>query len=226
MVIELIDWIFYFTALSFILGSYFIFGLFFIRKYFKVNKGLEKKDQLPLVYGIGFFFFGLGRIFMTIFDLIVEFDISQGTFENILIWKFGSTLQLIGYSFFFILMEKRVMKGRDKYILVILYFAFFIIGLILPDIEAATPFFAISLILTTYIPLSYLYISYISDGEVRRKARVIFLGFLIIAIGLLMLAEQFLVVLSDLSGLKNIQWHVISNLLKSVGVCILFLGYK
>jgi len=220
------DLFFYFTALSILLSCYFIFSLYLIRKYLNINKDSEKKDYLPFTYAIAFIFFGVGRILMSIFDLIVEFQPSNRTLENIVIWEIGTIFQILGYGLFFILMEKRVMKGRDKYILVILYFVFYFIGILLINTQMDTLFFTIALLLTIYIPFAYLYIAIKADGVVRKKGITIFFGFLVLGIGLALLTETPLMIISSEFGLDYIQIHGISNLIKSVGVCLLFIGYK
>jgi len=216
----------YLIILLVLLGSYGAFSFYFIRKYFSSNKGMESKNYLPLIYGLSIVFFLLGRLFLAIFDMLTEFESTNYNAENVVFWKIGTMLQVIGYGFFFVQMEKRIMKGKDKYILVIAFFALTIIAMILPDFIMATNFTAIAFVISAYIPCAYLYISIKSEGIVRKKSTLVFLGFILSMLGALITAETIIEPLSQATGLLRIDFHSIAFPVSVLGLIFLFYGFK
>ena len=87
MILEGPYFIFYIITLVILLELYLFFGIYNLRKYFTLNKDKapsDKKDFLPLIYGIFFICIFIERIIIVAFDIIIEFDKSNWTFENIL----------------------------------------------------------------------------------------------------------------------------------------------
>ena len=136
MALELSHLVVFIISLIGLLCLYLIVSLYFLKKYQTINKERvsEQKDYFPLFYFVAFLFLSIGRLFLAIFDVITEFDSNNYTLENFVIWKIGTAFQLCAWGLFFIVIEKKAMKGRDKYILFILYATFCILGLILNDI--------------------------------------------------------------------------------------------
>lgn len=217
----------YIISLLFLLAMYFIFGTFALKKYLMQKKEEGSAEEFNLFYAFRFYFLGLGRFILAIFDVITDFNSKNYHPSNIWIWKIGSGLQFIGVGVYFYLMEKRVMRGRDKYLLLIIFFALPAFGLIfMQEVETATIFIALGLIVGIYVPLAYLYIAKISDGEVRKKALYIFLGFVIMVVGSSLPAEQVISVLTQITPLVRIQVHVIAFWTIICGGVFLFLGVK
>jgi len=207
-----------------LLCLYVIVSLYFLRKYLKINKERvsEQKDYFPMFYFVAFLFLSIGRLFLAIFDVITEFDSGNYNLENFVLWKIGTAFQLCAWGLFFVVIEKKAMKGRDKYLLFILYAFFCIIGVALNDIVLATNFIVIAFFFSIYIPFAYLYIVTVSDGAVRKKALYAFLGFLIVLIGALLTGETVI----DLFGIERILMHPISYIVKAFGSIFLYLGFK
>jgi len=175
-----------------------------------------------MFYFVAFLFLAIGRLFLAIFDVITEFDSSNYNLENFVLWKIGSAFQLCAWGLFFIVIEKKAMKGRDKYILFLLYALFCIIGLVLNDIVLATNIIVVAFFFSIYIPFAYLYIVTVSDGAVRKRALYAFLGFVIMLIGALLTGETVI----DLFGIERILMHPIAYLAKAFGCIFLFFGFK
>jgi hypothetical protein len=224
MALELSHLVIFIISLIALLCLYLIVSLYFLRKYQAINKERvsEQKDYFPMFYFVAFLFLSIGRLFLAIFDVITEFDSNNYTLENFVIWKIGTAFQLCAWGLFFIVIEKKAMKGRDKYILFILYAAFCIIGVALNDIVWATNLIVVAFLFSIYIPFAYLYIVIVSDGSVRKKALYAFLGFLIVLIGALLTGETVI----DLFGIERILMHPISYIVKAIGCIFLYLGFK
>ncbi len=226
MTIEASDYVFYVVALILLISAYLIITSYQLRKHFKINKGSEKKDYFTLVYAITFLFMGIGRLVLAIFDVVTEFNSINYNDSNFWIWKIGSSIQLFGVGLWVLLMEKRVLKGKDKYILTILYSAFIIIGMLMIDILLATTLVILGMLFAVYIPAAYIYIAIKSDGVVRQKAILMFCGFLLIILGSLLPSEQIIAPLAEMTGLLRIQVHDIAFFVIICGIVLLFLGSK
>lgn len=224
MALEVSHLVLLIISLIALLCLYVIVSLFFLRKYLNINRERvsEQKDYFPMFYFVAFLFLCIGRLFLAIFDIITEFDSSNYTLDNFVLWKIGTAFQLCAWGLFFIVIEKKAMKGRDKYILFILYATFCIIGLILNDIVWATNLIVLAFLFSIYIPFAYLYIVIVSDGSIRKKALYAFLGFLLALIGALITGETVI----DLFGIERILVHPIAFLVKAIGCILLFLGFK
>jgi len=207
-----------------LLSLYLIVSIYFLRKYLIINKERvsEQKDYFPTFYFVAFMFLSIGRLFLAIFDVITEFNSSNYTLDNFILWKIGSAFQVAAWGLFFIVIEKKAMKGRDKYILFILYTVFCIVGLALNDIVWATNLIVVAFFFSIYIPFAYLYIVTVSDGAIRKKALYAFLGFLTMLIGALLTGETVI----DIFGLERILIHPLAYLVKAIGCVFLYLGFK
>lgn len=211
----------YLVSLIVVLSLYLSTVIYIWIKYYisirKLEEG-EKKDILPLVYGFIFLLFFIGRIFSFLFDYTTELNPANYNPENMIFWKIGVSFQVFAFAIFFILIEIRVMKGRDKYILLILFFIFYLIGMITSNIT----FVVIAIVFSLYIPFAYLYIAKLSSGIVRRKAFFVFIGFLLFFISAILMASLII----TMTGLEPLLMHLISNLVKVVAIIFLFLGLK
>ena len=229
MVFSDASFIIYLITLITLLSMYLVMGLYFIRKYYQKKKVLGaggKKDNLPLIHGIAIILLGLGRLGLAIFDVTTEFNSANYAASNFWIWKIGSSLQMGALCIFFLLMEKRLMKGRDKYLLAILYIVFWVLGMSMIDIFMATNLVIVATIITTYIPFAYLYVAIISEGEVRKKAMYIFIGFVIFMVAALLTGEMVIDLIAQPLGITRIGVHVIAYVIKMICLLFMFMGFK
>ncbi|MHA1146776.1 MAG: hypothetical protein ACTSR8_00860 [Promethearchaeota archaeon] len=227
MALALTNWIFYLTALIFLLIMYVFFGVFSLRRYLNEKESDRETAYLQLFYGLAFIFNGIGRFVLAIFDIITEFDAANYNPITLTYWRIGSGLQILGVGMYFYLMEKRVMRGRDKYILLIIYFLLPAIGILfIPDIITVTFLIIFGMLFAVYIPIAYLYIAKISDGIIRKRALLIFLGLLVMILGSLLPSEIVIVPLTQNSSLERIHVHIIAFAVIIIGGIILFYGVK
>ena len=159
----------------------------------------------------------LGRIFISYFDIITEFDPENYNLANRVYWAIGISFQIFALACFFILIEIRVVKGRDKYILVILYFISYLYAIITINIL----FIMVCLIIVLYIPIAYAYVAIISDGIVRIRAIFVSLGIVLFLIANAIVAG-FLV---QALGVELLLMHTISNFIKIGAVILLYFGF-
>lgn len=221
--------ILYLLSIAFLLSFYGVFGAYFIVTFFLSNQGKELKQQnfLPLIYGLFFGFLMIGRIILFYFDyFLTHLDPINYNLSNLIIWKIGVSFQMFGYWCLFILMEKRVLKGKDKYLLVIISIVLYVIGMGFQDIILSTRFIMFSLYTTVYIPIAYLIIAKKSEGRVRIKAVGIFIGFLLIFLGMYLLSENYVAILVDSGLMTRYEIHIITNFMKCIGLGLFFFGFK
>ena len=123
------------------------------------------------------------------------------------------------------------MKGKDKYILTIVYAIIAGVILSLPTFELAEQFSTYSILIAVlFIPISYLYVAIISSGQIRRKSLWIFLGILLYGVGLILTAQFIIDGLAagfgiDLMDMRYIL-HMTAALFKAVGGLVLYIGFK
>lgn len=197
---------------------YVLFTVVSIKKYFNINKGIEKKDYFPLIYSLTFISLMLGRVFSTIFDIITDYNPVNYTAENYFWWRIGISFQILAFALFFIVLEMRVMKGRDKYIPFILYIAFYIWGLITEQIL----FIMLALIFAAWIPIAYLYVAIQSDGNVRKKALFVSLGIILFMAAAILMSSIIIQALS----METLQMHFITTIMKIIAINLLYQGFK
>ncbi|TFG21695.1 MAG: hypothetical protein EU533_05135 [Promethearchaeota archaeon] len=208
----------YIITAGIIFTFYIIFIILIIKKYIVINKGLEKKDYLPLIYGLVFISLLIGRIFSMIFDITTDYNPANYTEEDYFWWRIGISFQILAFALFFIVLEMRVMKGRDKYIPLILYFAFYLYGLITEQVI----YIMLALIFAAWIPIAYLYVAIQSDGNVRKRALLISFGIIIFMLAAILMSS---VVIRAL-GMETLQMHFTANIMKIIAINLLYFGYK
>ena len=209
----------YIISAATIFFFYIVYIIIILRKYIEINKGVEgKKDYLPLIYGLVFLSLFIGRIFSMIFDIITDYNPENYTPEAYVWWRFGISFQIIAFALFFIVLEIRVMKGRDKYIPFILYVIFYLYGLITQQIL----YIMLALIFAAWIPIAYMYVGFVSDGEVRKKAFLISSGIIIFMFAALLMSS----IIIQALGMETLQMHFITNIMKIIAINLLFAAYK
>ncbi len=224
-----LDSIFYLGSIFLLLGVYLASGLYMFLKYYSAQKSEVKssENRLFLLYGLFFTFLMIGRFCLFIFDFyLTHFDISNISDTEFLIWKIGLTFKIFGYSCLLILMEYRTLKQRDYYALAIFYFIFYILGMISNNIEDAGVYTFIATAFSIFIPIAYLYIAIKSQQKIRRKALLIFFGFMIFFIAMSLDVEPVLLTLMDVLNFTRIQVYVLINIVKTVAIVFFFFGFK
>lgn len=210
----------YIVTFLILIGLYFSFSIYFLIKYIKSNRGKTKKEKnnLTLACFSLSLFLGVGRVFLMLFDITTNFSSLSWGGEGFLLWAIGMTCSQISFGIFFIIIEKRVMRGRDRYLLVIIYFTIFVIGLILGSITIIT----ISYLFSIFIPLGYFWVTFKSDGAVRKKAFSVAVGITLIMFASLLVTGYII----NAIPIENIIIHTLSYIIKSVGAILFFLGLK
>ena len=123
-------------------------------------------------------------------------------------------------------MEKRLMKGRNKYILLIFYLVFWITGIIMIEIDIASNLVMIAIIITIYIPFAYLYVALLSEGDVRKKILYVFMVFVILMVASLLTGEMVIDSIAQPLGITRIDVHVAAYFIKMICLLFLFVGFK
>jgi len=209
-----------------LLSLYLVFGLYFLRVYYSLKPSSQdyKKDYLHLFQSLILLFFFAGRIFLATYDIMNQINKGVMSVESILIWKVGIILQMLGYGVFFYMMEKRVVKGKDKYLPFITYCAVIFIAILAPTIELTTSFILIATALSLFIPLAYLYVAIVSDGKVRRKALSICIGIILMYIATAIVSDPFINVFRP--TFHDLQIYSISYCIKIIVAILFYLGFR
>ncbi len=209
-----------------LLSLYLLVGIIFLKTYFKLKPtwGDGKKDYLHFLQGLFFILFFAGRLVLAIFDVINESSGENVTPETLLLWKAGILIFMMGYGVFFFVMEMRILKGKDKYIPFILYCIILLIGLIIPDIPITSNCIMAATALSLYIPIAYFYIAIVSNGTVRKKALLVFIGIMVMYVATAMISEPFINIFKPI--FENFQIHSISYSIMSIGVILIYTGLR
>ena len=107
----------YLSLVIILMILYALFSINFLIEYKKQTK-MENRDEkafVILTLSFDFIFLIIGRIVLVYFDISNDFDFMQYGRVDLILWKIGIIMQLLGFGFFFILIEKRFMKGGDKH---------------------------------------------------------------------------------------------------------------
>jgi len=188
----------------------------------------DRQNFLVLAASILFFFLAVSRALMLYFDFfLTEFN-PDNYQDYILYWKLANLFTWIGYLSLILVMEKSIFKGKTYHLISILYVIFIIISLAVPDFTSAQNIAAIpTAVGIVLIPFSYLYLA--RHEHIRKKALIIFFGYIVFFIGYLFLAEFIMGGLISLANMEPIQMryilHIISSILRLSGIFLLSYGY-
>ncbi len=154
--------------------------IFFIRK----SKKSDVPSQKNMFLGIGLFFglYSLTRAFFII-GWYLTFDESSQLYD--IFWRIATIIGMIGFTFLIFVLERYPLERRTKYIGTILGCIALILSLALGS-EMGLLVLAVSLpILGVLILALYGYLAKITEGTIRRRAILDFLGILIILLGIM-----------------------------------------
>jgi len=204
----------YYFSFILLLSLYGFFGFYFLLRYMRS----EDKTTLRLSYAVILLLLCVGRLFLVLFDLTTNFSSLTWLGEGFFLWIIGMSIQIGGFGIFLILMEKRILQAKDKYILAIIYFSVFVIGLILGNILIII----IGAFSSLFIPIAYLWVAFKSEGSVRKRAFLVAFGIIFILLASLFQAGPII----NAIAIDNIIIHSIAYFIKSTGAILLFLGFK
>ena len=182
--------IFMYLALTLAFVLVFV-KLFFAGSLIKTyNENREKRFLIPVA--LLFITFAIARSILIYFDFYLT-AFNDDLFQTYsLVWKIAMTFQNIGFIFLLFVAEKEIFKDKTMYIITIFSGVFLILITFIPDIVLYQTLLNISLSITPLIiPISYIYLAWVTTGEPRKKAIYIFVGYFIYMVGMLMLAEIF-----------------------------------
>lgn len=192
----------------------------------KKEKSSGNENYVPLLFFFIIVLIGIGHLFIVIYDLNTEFSKINLNINNMVLYKIGVSFLFIGFGVYFFSTEKKVMHGRDKYVLTILYSIVFVIGIISTDYNITVIIIILGSMIFLYLPFAYLYLAIKSDGKVRRKALSIFFGSILIFLSVVIYAEPFFTNLKNLTGLVDIQLEIIINYERILALLLIFYGFK
>lgn len=198
------------------LGIAFYFLGRFILQY--REEGLEKKDFMPLVVSLSFSCYFIAQIFFILREFTIDFNFSTDTPESLLFLKLGSYTNALGNWAFLIILDKRALHGRDKYLVSIIYLCLINIMVSFDDPGLLGIISLIGNLLLLPFVIIYLYVGLKIKGVVRKKAFYIFTGVILISLGFAIPSPNFL------GG--DILRSGILSIIKSIGYIFCFLGFK
>lgn len=208
-----------------LIGIKIFMGILFQRAY---NE--NRANKLLLGVTIFFFLMAISRIGLFYFDFVLTQFQSSLYPQNAIFWKIFSGFQYAGFFCLIFAFEKVIFEKKTKYLISLLYAIFVTIAMAIPDFFEAQFWAGIPLaIAALFIPISYIYLAKTSQGDIRKKSLAIFAGFMLFAVGLLILGEDIVTILmgsfsaSDL--LIRYFLHIISVGFKLGAIILLRYGY-
>jgi len=203
----------------------FILAYLFLKKYQN-----NKENKMVFGFAMLFLLLAIGRIFFINFDYILT-NFDNTTYQAYSgFWKIASAIQSSGFVFLIFLAEKEILKTKTKYCFSIGFLVFVVISMVLPDFNWAQLMGGIpTAVAFLFIPFSYLYLSMISEGQIRNKSLSIFLGFIVFAIGFLMLSDAIINVFVGIIAAPDLiiryVFHIISVGFKFGGIFLIINGF-
>lgn len=182
----------------------------------------EKENRLLLGLTCFFVFVAISRIFYVIFDFILT---------DFLYWRIASAFILIGFGFFLLVAEYNLFQGRDKYLFSISYAVLAVVIVAIPDFALAEQVATYGILFPLlFIPVSYIYITVTSTGQIRRKSLEILLGILCYVVGLLLLVQFIISGLASAFAADPTEFlyimHIISVGFRATGGVFLYIGFR
>lgn len=229
MTIDPLQW-FRELALGFTFSLIFVYFILAICFYYLYVKR-DKENRLLLGVSFFFVFVAFSRMTYIIFDYyLTEFNpLLYQTYFNV--WRIATALIIIGFGFVFFIADHNLLKGKDKYVLTIIYGVSGTITVAIPLFDISELFSTTAIIAAMlFIPVTYLYLAIKTSDELRRKSLAIFLGFIIFGIGVILLGEiviQALLLFLPIPGdLFRYLMHAISACFKIGGSAVLLYGFS
>ncbi len=143
------------------------------------------------------------------------------------IWSIIANLfQGLGFGLLFVLIHRRVVKGRDKYALVIMYFGILFMNIITFLTPLVQTFGLFLNLIALFIPLAYIYTTIKSRGRTRKKASYVSLGMVIYAIANALSFDFIREIVQNSNLLDVFSYLAIIFLIMALGCCFLFIGFK
>lgn len=194
-------------------------AFYFLRKFLLQykEKGL-KKDNLSLVINLMFICYFIAQIYYVQREFMIDFDFTTDTPESLIFLRIGTYVNDFGNWAFLIILDKRVLKGKDKYLIIIAYFILIITTFFINDSDLLGIITVIGNLIILPFIFFYLYAGFKIKGVVRKKAIYIFTGVIIIFLAFILPTKYFL---GETILLKGV-W----NIFKNIGYIFCFLGFK
>lgn len=163
----------------------FILGFALFMKYRE-----EKENKLLIGASLLFMFLGISKAMFLYFNFyLTGFSITLIEQYSVIL-KFAGAIRVAGFISLIAFAEKIIFKGKTYYLISIFLGISTVIAFTLPIISLVQLLFGVfSIFAMLFIPVSYLYLAIISAEDIRRKALAIFAGFIIYAIGSLIINE-------------------------------------
>lgn len=181
----LIEWLIIGAIAAFVVLAFGCF-LFFFAKYRKS----EESTKIQVAFLIFFLCWGITRGIQLYFDYLLGLLDPMAVINTNLIWRISFTFLMGGFGSIIFASEKAVFNGRDYYALLIGFMVVFSIGLLHPDVILAQALMVIAMVFALIIPISYAYLAY-KYPLTRRNITIMFVGFAIFCVGVLMLFTTF-----------------------------------
>lgn len=165
---------------------------------------------------------------MLYFDFFLT-EFNPLVYQNyILYWKLTNLITWVGYLTIIIVLERFILKGKSYYLISIFYLISIIISLVVSDFELVQIVAAIPTALgVLFIPFSYLYLAKYS--HIRKKALIIFFGYMVFFFGYLLLAQfivNLFISISDMEQLTLVYLIYITSMIFRIGgIALLSYGY-
>ncbi len=214
--VGLIDWIaigLYIVVAAIALGIF----LFLFRKYLT----FEEKNRNQLAFCLVFLCFGIGRILLTYFDYFLT-EMNPADYVNHQeMWKLATLFELAGLGFLILVSDYAVFKGKDYYGFFIGFVIVICVGLFYPEFLTAQNIIVGALLFAIFIPLSWIYLA-VKLPDLRGSIALIFIGFIIFGMGLLLMASGIVAALVFL--IDNHSLYLLSAIIQIPGLIILAIG--
>lgn len=212
----LIEWLIIGAIAAFVVLAFGCF-LFFFAKYRKS----EAKTKIQVAFLIFFICWGITRAIQLYFDHLLGLIDPGAVINSNLIWKISFSFLMGGFGSVIFASENAVFNGKDYYALLIGFMVVFSIGLLYPDVVLAQTFMVFAMFFALIIPISYFYLAYKYPLS-RRNITIMFVGFAIFCVGVLMLFSTFVNIFPTAKDLI----YLSSAVIQLVGFGIFAIGVK
>lgn len=194
-------------------------GLFVVLfwKYLKV----EQRTKVQLAFCLMFLSLAIGRAFLVYADYFIVNLIPAEYINYIEIWKLANLFQLLGLGFLIVVSEYAVFKGKDYFLFSIGFSIVVVIAMVLVEFYTVQLIATMAVAFAAFIPISWIYLA-LKLPQTRKNTLLVFLGFLVLGAGLILLSINLVGVLP----LTLNEVYLISAVLQIPGLLIMGFGVK
>ena len=201
-------------------------GVYFLKKYSRNRKKIEF-NYMNIIYALFYILICIGQgIYFYYLTFLTDFNpVLYDSFMEYFIA--GSAFHVAGLSVILLITERRILKGKDKYLLFISVIFIVILIFLSKTRKEAENLTLLGCALAMILPLFlWLYLVFKTVGAIRKNAALIFFGIIIYLLGMLASVSGINAFFVELTGLENRWIYSVGYIIRITAMFLLARGFN